>query len=58
MPPPAISPDQIRDYAPRGVRPLRIDANVVAYFGDLFAQFRQGLAAAAATSTARKGGKR
>jgi hypothetical protein len=38
--PPAVSPDQILDYAPRGSRILRIDANIVAYFGDLFQSFR------------------
>lgn len=33
--PPAISPDQILDYAPRKARIVRVDANVVAYFGDM-----------------------
>lgn len=43
MPPPAVSPDQILDYAPRGSRVVQMDANVVAYFGDLFQAFRSSL---------------
>ena len=34
------SPDQILDYAPRHPRPLRLDANVVAYFGDMIQNLR------------------
>lgn len=48
MPPPAISPDQILDGAPRKARVVHVDANVVAYFGDLFHAFRVGLKGAAA----------
>jgi hypothetical protein len=44
MPPPAVSPDQILDYAPRGSRIVRVDSNVVAYFGDLFQAFRTAVA--------------
>ena len=44
MPPPAITPEQISDYAPKvRQRVVRVDANVIAYFGDLFASLRQGL---------------
>ena len=46
MPPPAVSPDQILDYAPRGSRIVRVDANVVAYFGDLFQALRVAVAGA------------
>jgi hypothetical protein len=38
-----VSPDQILDYAPRGSRVVQMDANVVAYFGDLFQAFRSSL---------------
>jgi hypothetical protein len=49
MPPPAISPDQILDYAPRNkARIVEIDANVAAYFGDLFRDMREGLKGSAA----------
>jgi hypothetical protein len=41
--PPAISPDQILDYAPRKARVVRVDANTIAYFGDLFHAMRQSL---------------
>jgi hypothetical protein len=43
MPPPAVSPDQILDYAPRGHRIVRVEANVAAYFADMFAALRQTL---------------
>lgn len=52
MPPPAISPDQILDYAPRGARVVSMDANVIAYFGDLFQAFRSSLRDLEATSGA------
>ncbi len=52
MTPPAISPDQILDHAPRKARILRVDANAIAYFGDLFHSFkvamRQSVSAKAA----------
>ncbi len=44
--PPSISPDQILDYAPRKARILRVDANVLAYFGDMIHAMRQTALAA------------
>lgn len=35
MPPP-VTPEQIETYGRREPRPLHLDANVVAYFADLF----------------------
>jgi hypothetical protein len=46
MPPPAVSPDQILDYAPRTHRIVRVEANVAVYFADLFAALRHSLTAA------------
>lgn len=46
MPPPAVSPDQILDYAPRTHRIVRVEANVAAYFADMFAAIRHTLTAA------------
>ena len=43
MPPPSISPEQILEHAPREAQVLRLDANVIAYFGDLLNAFRQGV---------------
>jgi hypothetical protein len=43
--PPPVTPEQILDYAPRHPRVLRVDANVAAYFGDLFHNMRTGLSA-------------
>ena len=43
MVPPAISPDQILDHAPRKARILRVDANAIAYFGDLFHAWKVAL---------------
>jgi hypothetical protein len=44
MPPPAVSPDQILDHAPKTkARIVKVDANVAAYFGDLFHAMRKGL---------------
>lgn len=43
MPPPGISPEQILEHAPREAKVLRLDANVIAYFGDLLNAFRQGV---------------
>lgn len=52
MPPPPISPDQILDYAPRQkARIVQVDANVAAYFGDLFRDLRTGLRDAALTTS-------
>ncbi len=57
MPPPAVSPDQILDYAPRTHRIVRVEANVAAYFADLFAALRKTLSDAPRSvplNTARK----
>ena len=55
MPPPPVSPDQILDYAPRNkARIVEVDANVAAYFGDLFRDMREGLKSAAAEAAAAK----
>ena len=43
MEPPAVSPDQILDHAPRKARVLRVDANTIAYFGDMFHSFKVAL---------------
>jgi hypothetical protein len=51
--PPAISPDQILEHAPRKARILRVDANVLAYFGDMFHAVRH-----AAVSSKAAGGPR
>jgi hypothetical protein len=57
MPPPPISPDQILDYAPRNkARIVEVDANVAAYFGDLFKEMREGLKGAAAGAPVKKTG--
>lgn len=53
--PPAISPDQILDYAPRKARVVRVDANTIAYFGDLFHAMRQSLLTSTPGMSARKG---
>jgi hypothetical protein len=42
MPSP-ILPESILDYAPTEPRVLKVDANVIAYFGDYFHAFRTGL---------------
>lgn len=47
--PSAVSPDAILDYSPTAPRVLKVDANVIAYFGDYFHAFRQGLIAAPAS---------
>jgi hypothetical protein len=46
QPPPAVSPDQILDHAPRKARVIRLDANVVAYFGDMLLGLRSAIAPA------------
>ena len=38
-----LTPDQILDVAKRQSRPLHLEANTVAYFGQLFYSIRQGL---------------
>ena len=42
MPPP-ITPEAILDAAPKKTRVLRLDANVIAYFGDLFHAWKVGM---------------
>ena len=42
MPAPNISPDAILETAPKTNRILKVDANVIAYFGDFFHAFREG----------------
>jgi hypothetical protein len=42
MPPP-ITPEAILEAAPKKTRVLRVDANVVAYFGDLLSAMRKGI---------------
>jgi hypothetical protein len=45
--PPAITPAQILEYAPKvKVRVLKIDANVPAYFGDMFYAIRKSFTSA------------
>lgn len=55
MPPPSVSPDQIRDYAPaKRARIVQVDANVAAYFGDLFRELRKGVQQAVVEAKASK----
>ena len=42
MPSP-VTPETILETAPKKTRVLRVDANVVAYFGDLLSAMRKGL---------------
>jgi hypothetical protein len=42
MPSP-VTPDQILDAAPKVARPLKVEANTVAYFADLFWQLRESI---------------
>ena len=49
--PPGISmpsPQQILDDAPKKTKEVRVEANVVAYFGDLLLAWKRAVAAAAA----------
>jgi hypothetical protein len=41
------SPEQILDAAPKTTKEVRIEANVVAYFGDLLMAWKRAVAAAA-----------
>lgn len=41
------SPEQILEAAPKITKEVRIEANVVAYFGDLFMAWKRAVAAAA-----------
>ena len=38
-----LTPDDILDNAPKGPRVIKMEANVVAYFGDLFQAMKQGI---------------
>jgi hypothetical protein len=42
------SPQQILDDAPKKTKEVRVEANVVAYFGDLLLAWKRAVAAAAA----------
>lgn len=49
--PPGVSmssPEQILDAAPKKAREVRIEANVVAYFGDLLMAWKRAVTATAA----------
>ena len=41
------SPDQILEQAPKQTKIVRVEANVVAYFGDLLMAWKRSVAAAA-----------
>ena len=43
MPAPNISPDAILETAPKTNRILKVDANVIAYFGDFLLSVQRGL---------------
>jgi hypothetical protein len=43
MPAPTISPEAIAETAPKTNRILKVDANVIAYFGDFFLSVQRGL---------------
>jgi hypothetical protein len=49
MPPP-VTPEEILETAPKKTRVLCVDANVVAYFGDLLSAMRKGLSEGLANS--------
>jgi len=38
-----LTPDDILEKAPKGPRIIKMEANVIAYFGDLFQAMRQGI---------------
>jgi hypothetical protein len=40
---PTISPEYILEYEPKDKRIIKVEANVVAYFGDLFHALKEGL---------------
>jgi hypothetical protein len=42
------SPDQILEAAPKKAREVQVEANVVAYFGDLLMAWKRAVAVAAA----------
>jgi len=41
------SPEQILEQAPKKIRVIKVEANVVAYFGDLLMAWKRTVAAAA-----------
>lgn len=41
------SPDQILEAAPKKAREVRVEANVIAYFGDLLMAWKRAVAATA-----------
>ena len=41
--PSSMKPDSILDNAPKGVRIISVEANVIAYFGDLFHAWKVGM---------------
>lgn len=51
--PAAVSPDYILESAPRAARILKVDANVIAYFGDYFHAVQKGLTVNPAKSVRR-----
>ena len=48
---PTSTPEYILDYDPRERRVIKVEANVVAYFGDLFHALRAALSEADRTSS-------
>ena len=48
---PTSTPEYILDYDPRERRVIKVEANVVAYFGDLFHALRAALSEADGTSS-------
>ena len=38
-----MTPDDILERAPKGPRIIKVEANVIAYFGDLFQAMKQGI---------------
>ena len=38
-----VTPDEILETAPKGARVIRVEANVVAYFGDFFHAWKESV---------------
>jgi len=38
-----LTPDEILDAAPKGTRAIQVEANVIAYFGDFFHAWKEGV---------------
>lgn len=49
-----LTPDQILELAPRQPRPLLVEANTIAYFGNLFASLKSATSNAALIATPAK----